>query len=93
MDFRKFRTGLVALSGASMLAFAAPASADDITREGFTFPESGEMKIVVFRPDVSVGSQKVGGLVEPNAEWTETARTNIQAKLVERAQLLNADMN
>ena len=87
-----FKKGLLALAGASAVAMAAPAAADDLTRQGFTFPENGEMKIVVFRPDVAVGSQKVSGLVEPNAEWTEAARANIQAKLVERAELLNADL-
>lgn len=78
------------LAGASMLAFAAPAAAGDATREGFNFPNDGSMKIVVFRPDVSVGSQKAGGLIEPNVDWTEAARANIKAKLIERAELLNA---
>ena len=87
-----FKKGMLALAGASAVAMAAPAAADDMTRQGFTFPENGEMKIVVFRPDVAVGSQKVSGLVEPNAEWTEAARANIQQKLVERAELLNADL-
>ena len=86
------KKGILALAGASAVAMAAPAMADDITRKGFTFPEDGEMKIVVFRPDVTVGSQKVSGLVEPNAEWTETARENIQGKLIERAAALNADL-
>jgi hypothetical protein len=36
------------------------------------------------RPDVSVGSVTTGGLVEPRADWTETARTKLIAAL--RAQ-------
>ncbi|UAB79097.1 hypothetical protein INR77_05250 [Erythrobacter sp. SCSIO 43205] len=87
-----FKKGLLALVSASAVALSTPAAADDITRADFTFPDDGTMKIVVFRPDVSVGSQKVSGLVEPNAEWTETARANIQAKMVERASALNADL-
>ncbi len=59
-------------------------------REGFVFPASGTMTIVVFRPDVSVGAQKAGGVIEPNAEWTEAARTNIKAKMVERAAAFDA---
>jgi len=92
MITKGLRAGLVALAGASVLALSAPAVAGDITREGFVFPADGNMKIVVFRPDVSVGSQKVGGLVEPNAEWTEAARTNIKDKLIERAAVLNAQL-
>lgn len=63
------------------------------TAEGFTFPADGTMKIVVFRPDVHVGSMKVGGLDEPNAEWTEQARTNIQAELQKRAASMNAEVS
>lgn len=92
MNLKTVRAGVIALAGASMLAFAAPAMAGDTTRDGFAFPADGSMKIVVFRPDVSVGTQKAGGIVEPNADWTETARANIQAKLTERAKLLNAQL-
>lgn len=92
MKTKALKSAFLALAGASMFAMSAPAAADDLARTGFTFPEDGTMKIVVFRPDVSVGSQKVSGLVEPNAEWTEAARTNIQAKLVERAEALNANL-
>lgn len=93
MIAKTFRSGAMALAGAAMVAFAAPAAAGDITREGFVFPADGDMKIVVFRPDVTVGSQKVSGLVEPNAEWTEAARANIKAKLIERANVLNAQLS
>lgn len=92
MNLKNVRAGVIALAGASVLAFSAPAMAGDTTRDGFAFPADGSMKIVVFRPDVSVGSQKAGGIVEPNADWTETARTNIKAKLIERAELLNAKL-
>ena len=86
------KKGMLALAGASAFAMAAPAAADDMTRQGFTFPENGEMKIVVFRPDVAVGSQKVSGLVEPNAEWTEAARANIQSVgEQDRVRLMLAD--
>jgi hypothetical protein len=49
----------------------------------FTPPE-GNYKLLVLRPDVTVGSLTTGGMVEPRAEWTEQARTNILAAL--RAQ-------
>lgn len=92
MKFTSLRGCLLGIAGPSVLAMAAPAAAGDATRDGFNFPNDGSMKIVVFRPDVSVGSQKAGGLIEPNADWTETARANIKAKLIERAELLNAKL-
>ena len=33
------------------------------------------------RPDVTVGSVTTGGMVEPRADWTETARSNLLAAL------------
>jgi hypothetical protein len=47
-------------------------------------PPQGDYKLLVLRPDVSVGSLTTGGMVEPRADWTEQARTNIVAAL--RAQ-------
>ncbi len=45
----------------------------------FTFPKDQPVRILVFRPDVSAGSLTTGGVQQPNAEWTETARTNLAA--------------
>ena len=47
-------------------------------------PPSGDYKLLVMRPDVTVGSVTTGGMVEPRAAWTETARTKLLAAL--RAQ-------
>ncbi|WP_300974567.1 hypothetical protein [Sphingomonas sp. LHG3406-1] len=47
-------------------------------------PPQGDYKLLVMRPDVSVGSVKAGGLTEQRADWTEAARTNLIAAL--RAQ-------
>ena len=44
-------------------------------------PPQGDYKLIVMRPDVSVGSVTTGGMVEPRADWTETARTNLIAAL------------
>jgi hypothetical protein len=49
----------------------------------FTLPQ-GDYKLLVLRPDVTVGSLTTGGMVEPRADWTEQARTHIIAAL--RAQ-------
>ena len=44
-------------------------------------PPQGDYKLLVLRPDVTVGSLTTGGMVEPRADWTEQARTNIIAAL------------
>lgn len=73
-----FVRAAAAFAGACLLSVAQPALAGNIVRDGFAFPKDGEVKIVVFRPDVQVGSLRVGGLDEPNADWTAAARTNMQ---------------
>jgi hypothetical protein len=44
-------------------------------------PPEGDYKLLVLRPDVSVGSVTTGGMTEPRADWTEEARTNLIAAL------------
>ena len=39
-------------------------------------PPQGDYKLLVMRPDVSVGSVTTGGMVEPRADWTEQARAS-----------------
>lgn len=71
-----------------MLAFAATASlalggcvsTRQVADVQFA-PPQGDYSLIVMRPDVTVGSVTMGGLVEPRAEWTETARTNLLAAL------------
>src|SRR6476620_6018666 len=40
-------------------------------------PPSGNYKLLVLRPDVTVGSLTTGGMVQPRADWTEQARHSI----------------
>ena len=40
-------------------------------------PPAGDYKLLVLRPDVTVGSLTTGGMVEPRADWTEQARRSI----------------
>lgn len=53
-------------------------------RQGFSLPANSGKRILLFRPAVSVGAQSAGGSVTPNADWTERARTNIDAAFRER---------
>ena len=83
---------VLALAGA-----AAPAHAQfggpkaDATRPGFMLP-AGEVRILVFRPEISVGSQTTGGMNEPNAEWTRAARANLLAALEKAPALQGSRM-
>ena len=70
----------------ALVTFAsAPAMAQERTavKQGFELASNSGKRILVFRPSVSVGSQSTGGMFEPNAEWTEQAKANIQASLEE----------
>src|SRR3954471_11425800 len=44
-------------------------------------PPQGDYKLLVLRPDVTVGSLTTGGMVEPRADWTDQARSSIVAAL------------
>ena len=47
-------------------------------------PPQGDYKLLVLRPDVTVGSLTTGGMVEPRADWTDQARAAIVAALREQ---------
>lgn len=81
----RFMSGL-ALAAALALGCAGSAFAQEKTaiRQGFELPANSGKKILLFRPKVSVGAQSTGGLFEPNAEWTDQARRNIDAALIKR---------
>ena len=53
-------------------------------RQGFELPSNSGKTILVIRPAVSVGAQSTGGMFEPNADWTDQARRNIDTALTER---------
>jgi hypothetical protein len=73
----------VALTLAAGLTLAGCVQTRQYADVQFTLPQ-GDYKLLVLRPDVTVGSLTTGGKVEPRADWTNQARTNIIAAL--RAQ-------
>lgn len=79
----KFLAQWVALAVASLAFALTPVHAQErsAVKQGFELPAQSGKRILVFRPSVSVGSQSTGGMFEPNAEWTEQARSNIQIAL------------
>lgn len=76
---------LKAIAIAVGLVFVAtvPAGAQERSaqKQGFALQANSGKKILVLRPFVSVGAQSTGGMFEPNGDWTETARKNIQVAL------------
>ena len=44
-------------------------------------PPSGDYRLLIMRPDISVGSVTTGGMVEQRADWTETSRRNVLAAI------------
>ncbi len=68
----------------AMCSAVAPAQEKSALREGFSAEALKGQKIVLFRPDVLVGEQSTGGLPEPNADWTEQARSLLEAELGRR---------
>ncbi len=73
----------VAAAAVASLALCACVQTRQYADVQFT-PPSGEYKLLVLRPDVTVGSLTTGGMVEPRADWTEQARATIVQAL--RAQ-------
>jgi hypothetical protein len=77
------RKWTVTLALVASLASSACVQTRQFADVQFT-PPQGDYKLLVLRPDVTVGSLTTGGLVEARADWTEQARTNVIAAL--RAQ-------
>lgn len=76
------RLPLALLLSASLLTTAC-VSTQQVADAQFA-PPSGNYSLLVMRPDVNVGSVTMGGMMEPRADWTDTARANLLAAL--RAQ-------
>jgi len=76
------RRGVAAVLAASV-ALAGCVQTRQFADVQFT-PPSGDYKLLVLRPDVTVGSLTTGGMVEPRADWTDQARHSIVEAL--RAQ-------
>lgn len=85
--------------GTTAVAVSSPAHAQlgigaekSASKAGFALPATGPLRIVVFRPDMQVGSQSTAGLDEPNADWTERAREHMTAALQRNLVGKTADM-
>ncbi|MEO7602582.1 MAG: hypothetical protein ABIS39_04890 [Sphingomicrobium sp.] len=70
---RKAIAGLALVSGLSLSGCVETRQYADMQ---FT-PPAGDYRLIVLRPDISVGSITAGGMIEPRADWTEQARTHV----------------
>lgn len=76
---RKFALAL-ALSAAA-IPVTAMAGTKDFAQQGYALPANKPVTVVLMRPDVNVGELQAGGLAEPNADWTNQARANLEKAL------------
>ena len=71
---------LTLIVAASSLALSACVQTKQYADVEFA-PPQGIYKLLVMRPDVTVGSVTTGGMVEPRADWTEASRAKLLAAL------------
>ena len=76
------RRALIVLS-AGALTLGGCVSTKQVADLEFAPPE-GDYSLLVMRPDVQVGLLTAGGLVEPRADWTEQARSNLLRALADQ---------
>lgn len=68
---------------AAALALGGCTTTKQIADLGFRPPE-GSYRLIVMRPDVSVGLLTAGGMIEARQDWTDTARTNLLRALADQ---------
>jgi hypothetical protein len=66
---------------AVMIAMPAGAQERTAVKKGFDLGTASGKTVLVLRPTVRVGAQSTGGMFEPNGDWTEQSRKNIDAAL------------
>jgi hypothetical protein len=76
---------------ALLLSLASAVEATTRTNAAFRRPDGQPLKIVVLPPDVTVGSIGIGGVEEPNADWTAAARNKL-ASQIEAQQRANGNL-
>jgi hypothetical protein len=77
----KGRAFMAALAAVSLATSSAMAGNKDYAIQGYSLPADKPVTIVVMRPDVEVGLLQAGGLPEPNADWTRSAREHLQSAI------------
>lgn len=73
-------TRFMPLAAALFLCLGGCAATTQQAGEGFKRP-SGNYRLVVMKPDISVSVLTAGGMNEPREDWTVTSRDNVLASL------------
>jgi hypothetical protein len=87
---RKFT--VAALACLAFVTSPALARTNAMTASGYTLPKDKPATIVLMRPDVEVGELAAGGLPQPNADWTKSARENLAGSLQANAANKKVDL-
>ena len=84
----------LALAASLAISLCTPGLAQErsAVKHGFSLSANSQKKILLFRPVMRVGAQSTGGMFEPNAEWTEKAKANIEATLIRYQNRLGNDV-
>jgi hypothetical protein len=99
---RQLKAFALALACAGMLVAPDAGIAKTKSDVNFRFPSDKPIKIILFRPDIEVGSLGSSGVPTPNADWTGEARKSIgdalkanqnakASQLVDMAELTGED--
>lgn len=80
-----YKVKLLACAVAAQVLVVSPAFAGtkDFALQGYALPADKPVTITLLRPDVDIGELAAGGLPQPNADWTNQARANIEKALKE----------
>lgn len=72
---------IAAAFAAAVIAMPATAQERTAIKNGFDLTAASGKTILVMRPTVRVGAQSTGGMFEPNGDWTDQSRKNINGAL------------
>lgn len=78
--FRRLTSHLLVLFALIAMPIEVMAQEKTGSKDGFSI-SPGTVRIALLEPRIMVGEQSTGGLFEPNADWTQQARENLEREL------------
>lgn len=89
----RFVALVIAMLAVVMQPSVVSAAEKSGTRPGFENVDLDGETVILFRPDVSVGSSSMGSLFEPRADWTDDARRFMDAELERQQASFKVNLN
>ncbi len=86
------RSGQIALALCLAGLLSACAQTESFVRDETYQRPAGTARVLIMEPDVQVSQLTAGGLLEPNAQWTEQAKTSIRKALASELAESDAEM-